>query len=53
MNEKKQEMVRPLAFELARELQANEIDAIAGAGSVPQTWNGTNPGGYPWRDWID
>lgn len=46
MNDKKSsntETVRPLAFQLARELTQQEIDAIAGAGGGAQTTWVLNP----------
>jgi hypothetical protein len=50
MKEMNQEDVRPLAFQLARELNTQEIEAISGGNgfSVPG-WNPreNGPGGYP------
>jgi hypothetical protein len=48
MKEMNQEDVRPLAFQLARELNAQEVEAISGG--VPQSWPGQTH--HPeWRDW--
>lgn len=38
MNKQNEEAVRPLAFQLARELNEKEVEAIAG-GFIPLTWD--------------
>ncbi len=53
MKEKIEETVRPLAFQLARELNEKEVEAIAGAGvsyTYPPPGHQNDPN---WRDWHD
>lgn len=50
MNEKKQEVVRPLAFELARELKAEEVAAIAGGRPLWTLGDINPPNQAPWYD---
>lgn len=51
MKQQNEDAVRPLAFQLARELNEKEVEAIAGA-SFPITYPppGQNPEQGHWRD---